>query len=155
MTTHPALPFRLQSANPSRVRLLLALLVFGNVWLTAVGTQRTVYRAGDEIVTITRTKVDPSTVTSPGYSYYTYTAANPQPEIVYYTNAQGITTRQYQTTSGSVVAGNRRIAYDDGTATEGIGIVFTFPTSFIPSAVPSKCFSSFSPFLYPTTSTAS
>ncbi|XP_052891339.1 neurogenic locus notch homolog protein 3-like isoform X1 [Anopheles moucheti] len=118
---HPVRQFRLPSACPARFRLLLALLVFGNVWLAAVGTQRTVYRAGDEIVTITRTKVDPSTATSPGYSYYTYTAPNPQPEIVYYTNAQGITTRQYQTTSGSVGSATRRIAYDDGTATEGQG----------------------------------
>uniref|UniRef100_A0A182QRK0 Uncharacterized protein n=1 Tax=Anopheles farauti TaxID=69004 RepID=A0A182QRK0_9DIPT len=112
-------------------RLLLALLVLANVWFVAVGTQRTVYRAGDEIVTITRTKVDPSTASSPVYSYYTYTAPNPQSDVVYYTNAQGITTRQYQSTSsGTVVAGNRRIAYDDGTATDlGIGNDF----SFIPS----------------------
>ncbi|XP_035776327.1 neurogenic locus notch homolog protein 3-like isoform X2 [Anopheles albimanus] len=106
---------------------LLALLVFANVWLVTLGTQRTVYRAGDEIVTITRTKVDsPANADrlAPGYSYYSYTApqaVQQQPEIVYYTNANGITTRQYQSAAGTVTAATRRILYDDGTASEGQG----------------------------------
>ncbi|KFB40528.1 hypothetical protein ZHAS_00008022 [Anopheles sinensis] len=121
------------AAGPGKSRALLALLVFANIWLTAVGTQRTVYRAGDEIVTITRTKVDQGSASAPGaYSYYTYTADSvPQSDVVYYTNANGITTRRYQSTgAGSVLAGTRRIAYDDGTATEGIGtVLFVFVAS--------------------------
>ncbi|XP_049548744.1 neurogenic locus notch homolog protein 3-like isoform X1 [Anopheles darlingi] len=123
-------PTIVTTAN-QKARYLLALLVFANVWLGTLGTQRTVYRAGDEIVTITRTKVDsPANADrlAPGYSYYSYTAERPQavqqqPEIVYYTNANGITTRQYQTAAGTVTAATRRILYDDGTASEGIGSV--------------------------------
>ncbi|XP_038121204.1 neurogenic locus notch homolog protein 3 isoform X1 [Culex quinquefasciatus] len=55
---------------------LLLLNVAGSI-----GTQRTVYRAGDELVEITRTKI--SNQYSPYYSYYAYNSA-PQ-----YVSAQG------------------------------------------------------------------
>lgn len=74
---------------------LLVSIVLVNV-CNIIGTQKTVYRAGDEIVEITRTKI--TNQYSPLYAYYAYSSApqygNDRSDVVYYTYPNDVTTTQ-------------------------------------------------------------